>query len=77
MSQPQPAQAVPTQQYVNQKTVCIWSNCSRSTLERLERSGGMPAPRRFGQRCKRYRIDEIQAWLDGTWTPTGQGVSHA
>lgn len=64
----------PQKHFMNQKEVIVLSSLSRSTLERLERSGGMPPARRFGARCKRYRIDEIQAWLDGTWIP--QVMSH-
>jgi len=76
MSQPQPPQAVPAKLYLNQKEVCKISTLSRSTLERLERAGGMPPARRFGQRCKRYLTSDILAWLDGTWTPSRQEVSH-
>ena len=68
---------IPTKQYLTQKEVSIISTLSRSTLERLERDGTMPHPRRFGLRCKRYRADEIEAWLAGTWSPMDQEVSHA
>lgn len=73
MSQPQ---AVPTKQFLNQKEVCQISTLSRSTLERLERSGEMPRPRRFGARCKRYPAQAIHEWLAGTWRPEGKEVSH-
>lgn len=66
-------QFAPTKQYLNQKEVCEISTLSRSTLERLEKSGGMPRARRFGQRCKRFKSLEIFAWLDGTWQAE---VSH-
>lgn len=67
MSQP----LIPQKQFLNQKEVCEISTLSRSTLERLERMNppGIPAPRRFSLRCKRYFRKDIEAWLDGTWTP--------
>ncbi len=58
--------------YYSQKQVCSISNLSRSTIERLERTGGIPVPRRFGNRCKRYPIDLIEAWLRGDWHPAIQ-----
>lgn len=64
-------QIVPTKQFLNQKEVCQISTLSRSTLERLERSGGMPSPRRFGPRCKRYETEAILAWLRGEWSAGG------
>lgn len=69
---------IPTKLYLNQKEVSQISTLSRSTLERLERTNppSMPVPRRFGARCKRYLTADIQAWLDGTWTPGGHEVSH-
>lgn len=51
--------------YYSQKQVCQISCLSRSTLERLERSGGIPIPRRFGARCKRYSAELIEKWLSG------------
>lgn len=51
--------------YYSQKQVCQISNLSRSTIERLERAGGMPLPRRFGARCKRYSVELIEKWLAG------------
>jgi len=61
-----------TKRYYNQKEVIELSTLSRSTLERLERSNGMPAARRFGARCKRYDSTAIHAWLDGTWSNPDQ-----
>lgn len=67
---------VPRKHFLNQKEVIELSSLSRSTLERLERQcpPGMPPARRFGLRCKRYLLSDIQAWLDGTWIP--QVMSH-
>ncbi len=67
---------IPTKKYFTQKEVCQISTLSRSTVERLERSGGIPAPRRFAPRVKRYPADAILAWLDGTWAPEQQEVSN-
>lgn len=61
-----------TKKFYNQKEVIELSTLSRSTLERLERSSGMPAARRFGARCKRYDAAAIHSWLDGTWAIPAQ-----
>lgn len=69
---------IPTKLFLNQKEVCELSCLSRSTLERLERQNppGIPIPRRFSARSKRYPTDLIMQWLAGTWTPEQQEVSH-
>jgi predicted DNA-binding transcriptional regulator AlpA len=54
-----------TARYYSQNQVCKISSLSRSTIERLERTGGIPMPRRFGVRCKRYQVDLIDKWLNG------------
>lgn len=61
-----------TKKFYNQKEVIELSTLSRSTIERLESSNAMPAPRRFGARCKRYDAESIRSWLDGTWCQPGE-----
>lgn len=73
---PMPTPSVPAKHYINQKEVCELACISRSTCERMERDGSMPQPRRFGRRCKRYYVPAIMQWLEGTWTPVNNEVSH-
>lgn len=61
-----------TKKFYSQKEVIELSTLSRSTLERLERSNGMPPARRFGERCKRYDAAAIHSWLDGAWCQPGE-----
>ena len=38
-------------------------SCSRRHIANLDASGRLPLAIRLGSRCKRWRVDEIQAWI--------------
>jgi predicted DNA-binding transcriptional regulator AlpA len=61
-------------QYYTQRQVCMLTCLSRSSIERMERAGVMPPPRRFGARCKRYPAILIQKWMDGEEWQQGGAV---
>ena len=51
--------------------VLTLTGLSRSSLYRLLAAGEFPEPVRVGPKSKRFREDDIQAWIDGR--PRGNG----
>jgi len=45
-------------------------SCSVSTVQRLEKSGELPKPRRYGHRTVRHRLGDIRAFAQGLGLPT-------
>ena len=43
----------------------------RSSIYRLMRLGKFPEPVRVGERCVRWKLDEIEQWLEGRPRATG------
>ena len=54
-----------------QQALCIGS----TTLYKLCAEGKL-SPVRFGQRCTRFRVSEIQALIDSHKSPASKAVSH-
>lgn len=44
--------------------------CSVSTIQRLEQSGELPKPRRYGHRTVRHLLSDIRAFAQGLGLPT-------
>ena len=47
----------------------------RATIYRLMRRGGFPEPRRIGERAVRWRLDELEMWLENRPRATGQAAA--
>ena len=45
--------------------VSDWIGASQSTIRRMVKSNGFPAPYTFGKRCVRFNAWEVQCWMDG------------
>ncbi|MCY4157284.1 MAG: helix-turn-helix domain-containing protein [Gammaproteobacteria bacterium] len=42
-------------------------NVSRTTLHRMTAAGKFPRAIELGPQARRWRVSDVQAWLDGTW----------
>lgn len=51
-------------QLINIKTVAAATGYGRSAIYERVREGTFPKPIRLGQRCTRWRVADVQAWLD-------------
>ncbi len=46
-----------------------------TSIYKWQRSGALPAIK-FGKRCTRYRLSDIEALIAAHATPVSEGVSH-
>ena len=44
--------------------VSEWIGASQSTIRRMVKSNGFPAPYTFGKKCVRFNAWEVQCWMD-------------
>jgi len=73
---PKPAQltATFTPQLLDYHQVQQITGLSRTTIWRLQADKSFPASVILGSRTVRFRASEVQAFCDGTWTPTAPAV---
>lgn len=62
-----PSQSIPADiaevALLNIKAVCTAVSMSRGWVHAEVRAGRFPQPMRFGQRCTRWRAQDVRAWL--------------
>jgi len=56
-------QPVLTDRALTREEVCSKTRLSKSTVYRLIKQGGFPAPRRFGNRSSRWLESVIDGWM--------------
>ena len=56
-------QPVLTDRALTREEVCSKTGLSKSTVYRLIKQGGFPAPRRFGNRSSRWLESVIDGWM--------------
>lgn len=59
-----PPATLPPDRYVSrQELAAMWGVCLR-TIDRMRKEPGFPTPVPFGRRVCRFRLGDVQAWLD-------------
>jgi excisionase family DNA binding protein len=68
-----PPADTPAAQLLDVRAVAALLDCSPRHVYRLSDAGGMPPPVRIGG-LVRWRIADVQAWIDGGCRPVRRGV---
>lgn len=62
---------------LNRREVQQACKLSKSTLYRLMRTGAFPEPLKIGPKAIRWRVDEIQEWVESRPRARGESTTSA
>lgn len=52
--------------YLDEKQLCAYLGISRATVRRWMDTHDLPRPVRLGERCVRWRLEDIESWEAAT-----------